>query len=245
MNVIKLFLISFSLFLSALSAQAEVWRITTLEWPPFVCSRCPENGAAAKALRESLAKSGIQVRFEFYSWTKAMHLGKNPEYVGYYPAWPEEIKGTFISSKALFTSPVGFVEPRNKPLQWNQLSDLKGKLIGTSQDYGNTVEFNRLVAEGVIRTEVVESDDTNMRKVALGRLDGALLDINNARYFLSLSLKNISGRININSKVIENKSLHMVFNAHHADQAVKFQEILKTADFQKSVDEYLKKYLRK
>ena len=251
MNVIKLVLLIF-IFIPSLpmpvkrahAATSETWKIATLEWPPFVCSKCPENGAAAKAFRDALKKSGIEVQFVFQSWSSALSVSRAPEYVGYYPAWAESVRPSFMASKVLFTSPVGFVEPRGKPLQWNRLSELKGKVIGVTKDYGNTEEFNRLVREGIIQTEVVESDDTNMRKVALGRLDGALLDINNARYFLSLTLKNISGRININPKIIENKGLYMVFNSHSTSQAERFSQITQGQDFQKSVDEYLKKYLR-
>lgn len=224
--------------------KRKTWTLTTLEWPPFVCSNCPENGAAAKALRETLRKVGVDVKFSFHSWSKSMSLGEEEGYVGYFPAWIEEVKPGFTASSTLFTSPVGFVEPRNKPLVWHSLTDLKGKVIGISQNYGNTVEFNRLVREGVIRVEVVESDDTNLRKVALGRLDGALMDINNARYFLSVNLRNLMGRVSINSKVLENKTLHLAFNGHNKDKAAKMEAALKQSNFQKIVDEYLKKYTR-
>lgn len=245
MNVIKLALLIFiSSPIFAQAAATEIWKVATLEWPPFVCSKCPENGAAAKALRDVMLKEGVEVQFVFHSWTTTLNVARGSDYVGYYPAWLEEIRPTFIGSKILFTSPVGFIEPRGKPLRWNKLADLKGKVIGTTKDYGNTEEFNRLVAEGVIQTEVVESDDTNMRKVALGRIDGALLDINNAKYFLSLSLKNISGRLNINQKILEDKALYMAFNSHHVSQAERFAQVMQSRDFQKNVDEYLKKYIR-
>ncbi|MNJ92693.1 Bacterial extracellular solute-binding protein, family 3 [compost metagenome] len=246
MNVMKLLLV---ILISALKtttahAKSDTWIFTTLEWPPFMCSRCPENGAAAKALRETLRKSGIRVEFSFQSWTKAVKNGSLKENVGFFPAWHEEVREGFVSSSALFFSPVGFVEPRSKPLIWNHLSDLKGKVIGISQDYGYPKEFNQLVAAGVIKVEVVESDDTNLRKVALGRVDGALLDINNARYFLSMSLKNLGGRVSVNNKVVENKSLHAAFNSYSHDKVAILEGALRQTNFQKIVDDYLKKYTR-
>jgi len=230
------------LFFSSVS-KAEKWVITTLEWPPFTCSRCPENGAAAKALRELLKTQGVQVEFRFSSWTQAVKDGAAASKVGYFPAWNEDVKEGFVASDALFQSPIGFIEPRGKPLIWNKLSDLKGKTIGIAQDYGNTAEFNKLVKEGVIKTETVESDDTNIRKVAIGKIDGALLDINNAKYFLAGSLKNLSRDVVINSKVIETKTLHVMFNSHNRDKNAVIQAGLKKVRFQKMIDDYMAKYM--
>jgi polar amino acid transport system substrate-binding protein len=239
----KSFLLMFLVFSSSV-CQAEKWVLTTLEWPPYTCSQCPGKGAAAKALAEALKKQNIELEFVFLPWTEAIKAGADKTNVGYFPAWLEDVKPGFVTSVALFESPLGFLEPKARPLRWNKLSDLKGKTIGVTKDYGNTVEFNRLVAEGVIKTEVVESDDTNMRKVALGKLDGTLIDLNNARYFLDNSLKSISGEISINPKILEKKELYVALNSHdtkkHADVIM---AAMKKGNLQKSIDAYMVKYM--
>jgi len=170
-----------------------------------MCSRCPENGAGAKVLRTALKAIDVEVEFVFLTWSRAVKEGAHQKYVGYYPAWPEDVFAGFKASDVAFKSPLGFIEPKGRPLRWEKLSDLKGKVIGTAQDYGNTVEFNNLVKSGVIKTEVVISDDTNIRKVAAGKLDGAVIDIANAKYYLGTSLKDIAHKVRVSPKILDTK----------------------------------------
>lgn len=224
------------------TARAERWVLTTLEWPPYVCSRCPENGAAANALRSTLKSVGVDVEFVFYSWTQAIKKGRDPGVVGYFPPWIDEVAEGFVMSPPLFQSPLGFIENRDHPLKWSHLADLKGKKIGVTESYGNTVEFARLVKAGVLKTEVAKSDDINVRKVALGKLDAALMDINNARYFIYVSEPQLVGRVNINSKIIETKDLYLALNNKNAAKMEKVKTALKNVNFQRLVDDYLLKF---
>lgn len=226
-------------------AKAEHWVIATLEWPPFTCSRCPENGAAASALRQAMKTVDIEVEFDFLTWPQALKKGARPPYIGYFPVWPESIRPGFTASQILFRSPIGFIEPRNKPLVWKKLSDLHGKLIGLVQDYSIPAAISPLIHDKIIRTESVMSDDTNVRKVALEKLDGALIDLNNARYFLNVSMKPLSGRVNINPHAIENKPLLMSFNPASASKVEKLNEAMLKVSFQGLVDQYLIKYLKR
>ena len=101
------------------------------------------------------------MEFNFLPWERAIAVGAEDGFVGYYPAWPEDVVEGFSQSPVIFTSPVGFIEPKNKPLAWTSLADLTGKKIGIVNGYGNTKSFNDAVASG--------------------RLDGALIDLANAR----------------------------------------------------------------
>ncbi|WII70726.1 transporter substrate-binding domain-containing protein [Bdellovibrio sp. 22V] len=245
MNVIKFFPLLVLLLLFSPRAQAERWVIATLEWPPFICSRCPDNGAAANALRETLKKVDVNVEFVFSSWTQTVKKGNRPDMIGYFPAWKEEVLPEFIASPVLFRSPLGFIEPRGKPLVWNELTDLRGKKIGVTEDYGNTVEFNRLVKNKTIHVEAVISDDTNVRKVALGKLDAALMDINNARYLIYVLQPHLAGRVSINKKIVEDKELFFAFNKHNVEKRKKLEKALTLVNFQRMVDDYLLRYARR
>lgn len=245
MHVIKCTFVLLALGVLSSRAFAERWVVTTLEWPPFTCSRCPDNGAAAKALKESLKAVGVSVEFVFYPWTQAMKKGERPDVVGFFPVWLENIRPGLTPSEPLFRSPVGLIQQRDKPLVWTKLSDLKGKKIGITEGYGNTFEFNRLVREKVLTVEAVKSDDTNVRKVALGQLDGALMDLNNARYLIQVGQPQLAGRVSVNSRIIEEKDLYFVFNIHNKAKAEKLKAGLKKVNYQRQVDDYLLKYLRR
>lgn len=240
----RTFISIISLLFSLSSWAGERWLITTLEWPPFSCEKCPEQGAGCKALKEAMKTVGVDVEFVFLPWTRAIKDGAEAKYVGYYPSWPEDVQSGFSPSQAVFKSPLGFIEPKGKALVWNKLADLKGKNIGTVQDYGNTKEFNQLVKDGVIKTEVVPSDDVNVKKVAGGRLDGAIIDINNAKWFLATDLKDLAGKVQINAKTVEDKDLLIAFNAGGAAKKAKLEEALKKTDTAKIVAEYLQKNMK-
>lgn len=245
MNVMKPIFALLIFLLHGVFAQAETWRINTLDWPPYTCARCPENGAAAKALRDSLKTVGVDVEFVFYTWGQAIQKSSDAAVVGYFPLWRESLKSGFQLSPPLFQSPLGFIEPRNKPLAWNSLMDLRGKKLGVTKDYGNTAEFNRLVKSGVIKVEVAVSDDINVLKVAEGKLDGALMDINNARYFLFTSQAGVLSKVRVNGKILEAKDLYLAVNHKNAGKMDKIKTALKNLNFQRVVDEYLLKYQRK
>lgn len=232
------------LVLAAFEAKAERWVVNTTEWPPFTCSRCPENGAAAKALRETLKQVGIDVEFVFYNWTQALKKGTDPEVVGVFPAWKEITNPDYTPSVLLFRSPIGFLEPRDRPLQWKELKDLKGKLISTTQSYAQPQEFANLVEKKVIRTESVWDDFTNVRKVALGKVDGALMDVNNARYYIYVAQPTLAGRVNVNSRIIGNKELYFAVNSLNHGKMRRLEQGLKKVNFQRIVDDYLVKYVK-
>lgn len=239
----KTFVVTILLFLSAVQARAEKWVVATLEWPPYTCTRCPKSGAGAKALRDALRTQGVEVEFVFSTWTKDIEDARRGKAVGFFPSWLETVASHGLErSVALFESPLGFVESRVKPLKWKKLEDLKGKTIGVAQDYGYTVEFNRLVRDGVIKTETVISDDTNIRKVAAGKIDGAIMDVNNALFFLNTGLSDLAGKVRVSPRDIKVKALYVAWGKGHKDKDLILRRALKEVNTQKIVDDYLRQY---
>lgn len=227
--------------------KAEKWKVTTLEWPPFTCEKCPDQGVGCKALRDALKSVGVDVEFVFLPWNRAVKEGGKAEFIGYYPAWPEDVVDGFLGSDPIFKSPLGFVEAKSKPLgRLQALKDLAGKNIGSVQGYGNTKEFNELVKKGLIKSDQATADDFNIKKVAAGRLDGAIVDTNVAKYMLQTDLKDVAGKIGINALVAENKDLLLVFNKVGDSKArnAKLVEALKKVNTQKIVDDGLKDLLK-
>lgn len=240
-NILFLLIASLSF---AVPAHAEKWVLTTLEWPPFTCEKCPDQGAGAKALRDALKSVGVELELVFVPWTRAIKEGADKKYTGYYPAWPEDVIPGFSPSPVIFSSEVGFIEPVGKPLGWTQLSDLKGKTIGVVQDYGNTKEFNEEAKKGTFKTESVTSDDLNVKKVAGGRIDGAFIDLANARWFLSKDLKDLTSKVKISEKNLGTKNLHVALNSHSSAKAAKISEALTKVDTNKIISEYLSAHLK-
>lgn len=232
--------------LLSFSVAAEQWKVTSLDWQPFSGAALPEGGAGVAVLRAALKAEGIDLVVEFYPWTRAMETAKDPAYAGYFPAWPEDVVTGFVASPVLFRSAVGFVEPKAAPLVWSKLEDLRGKTIGTVQDYGNTPEFMRLIQAGTIKTQVVINDLTNIRKVAGGRIDGAFIDLTNLRYLLKNDARDLAAKVQANARVIDNKDLLLAINTGFANKnAVEvLRRGLSKIDADKIIKDYMARYIR-
>lgn len=235
-----------ALLFSFQTLGTETWKIASLDWKPYSGEFLPEGGIGIVILREALKAEGINLVVEFYPWSRAIQTARKPAYAGLYPAWNEEILGSFVKSPSLFKSPVGFVEPKSKPLVWSKLEDLKGKTIGIVQDYGNTYEFNLLVKKGVIKTEVVVSDVLNIRKVAAGRINGAFIDLNNLDYLLKNDAKDVAQKVQANSRVIVTKDLFLAINARFENKNVAsiLQRGISKINPDKIINDYKKKYMK-
>ncbi|MFP5520107.1 MAG: substrate-binding periplasmic protein [Bdellovibrionia bacterium] len=213
------FFVGFVLFIisSVGFANKKTYKVATLEWPPFVCTECPGQGIAASALKKALASQNIDIVFEFMSWSQAIRISNNPEFLGYFPAWDTEFEKGFIQSQPLFESPLGFVERKDNPIQWQTLKDLKGLRIGGAKDYRYPTKFLDLAGEGFFKFEIVVSDDTNLRKLAQKKLDAVIIDKNNAAYLIKKSSSKIRRQLAINPKVLETKNLYIMLNKKHED----------------------------
>jgi polar amino acid transport system substrate-binding protein len=244
--MLKTLLVAAAMLVSLPAMAAEKWKVTSLDWQPFSGKALPEGGAGIAVLRAALKAEGIELEVEFYPWTRAVKTAKQPGYAGVYPTWPEDTSDGFTGSAVLFKSPVGFVEPKSKPLVWSKLDDLKGKKIGIVQDYGNTPEFMALVDSGAIRGEVVVDDLTNIKKVAGGRIDGAFIDLNNLSYFLKNDAKDIASQVQANAKVIDSKNLLLAINNNFTNKkanAILSRGIAKI-NAEKIIKDYMDKYMK-
>lgn len=223
----------------SLSSKAESWKIATLEWPPYVCSKCYKNGAAANALREALKTKGITVEFVFYPWVKARKIASHRSFVGYFPAWKEGVLPGFMASEPLFNSPLNVMERTDHPLQWKELKDLKGKTFAVTEGYGNTSEFNSLVKDGTLKTVTVLSEESTIRRLISGGADAVLIDMFVGMYYLNKVFSLERSKLSLNPRIVENKGLYLAFNEGSLPKAEVLNNILAKQSLQNSVKEYL------
>ncbi len=159
------------------AAKAELWRLTSLNWPPYAGVEVEDRGAGIKALREVLASMGDTLPVEFLPWSRAQRKAADePGIVGYYPAWPSEVYDGFFASEVVFRSPVGFAELRRAPITWQGLDDLVGQRIAIVSTYTYSDDFQALINSGKVRVVKAESDAAALRMLARGRVDTVAID---------------------------------------------------------------------
>ncbi len=239
-------MISIITLLFAINASAaEVWKLATLEYPPYNCEKCKDLGAMSKALTAAAKSAGIELKFEWLPWTRAINDSKAGKFVGYWPSWPEDCVEGFLISEPITYGPFGVVENKSKPLKYENTQGLTKYTIGSVQDYGNTKEFNELVKAGKIKNEVVVDDGLNLRKVAGGRLDGAVVDGLVMKHMLKFDMPEIASKVQFNSVVLENKVLGICFNTKdHAKLNAKLKEALAKTPSEPIVKEFLETHFK-
>lgn len=167
---------------------AEVWKVASLEWPPFSGAKLPDGGSGIKALRDSLKENGIELVVEYFPWARISLQASTPDFVGFYPAWPEDLVKGYSSSGTLFKSPLVIAQNKNSPQKTASIDDLKGKFVAVVQGYGNTKEFNDMVAKGIIIGDSGPDDLTGVKKLEAGRVDAMVIDRNVLNYILKFEI---------------------------------------------------------
>ncbi len=218
------------------SVMAESVNLASLDWPPYTGAKLPGQGISAQVVTAVFAKAGIDSQFKFLPWQRAVDTARSDaSFVGYFPEYADP------SSPCLFSEPIGhgplgFAEQSGKPIVWSALGDLKSIKIGVVAGYVNTAEFDRMVAADELKADVATSDELNLLKLANGRFDLAVVDQNVMQYLLQTSpkLKPLAAKLQFNTKLLEDKSLHVCFtNSPAGKQALaKFNEALKQVDVQ-------------
>lgn len=195
------------------AAYAEIIRLTSLHWPPYSGKNLPAEGASIAVVKAAFAAMGHQLEVDFYPWSRAVKLAhqSNTPYVGYFPEYYYDTV-EFVFSLPMGMSPLGLIEQRKHPISWVSIKDLRAYRLGVVQDYVNTEELDRAIADDLQVAEAVTSDEYNIKKVAAGRIDAAVIDVYVMRYLLrQAKLKPLADKVQLNSQLLANKHLYVAF----------------------------------
>lgn len=229
--------------------QKTVW-LTTLEWPPYTSTELPELGASIVVARAAFAAMGYTLEVSFYPWQRAIYTAKNDKkYSGYFPEYyADDITAEFIFSDPMGEGPLGFIEPKEKPVKWKRLSDLQQLRIGTVSGYVNTDEFDLKAGLDELRVEPVIDDVSNIKKLLARRIDIAVMDKYVFEYLVKTDKSVTAGKkeLQFNTRILENKKLYICFrkDKNGEEMAKIFNEGLKRINYRKVQTEYFAKILK-
>jgi polar amino acid transport system substrate-binding protein len=159
------------------TSSAETWRITSLEWPPYSGSNLKGGGKAIAALRAVLKEAEIDLEVDFMPWTRAQSVATAPEYVGYFPAWPEEVREGFTASDTVDLSLVGVLQRKGSNANWATIEELfKNYRVGFVKSYVYPAELQRQIYQNYDPEDGAEDEHDLARVLDAGRVDVALTD---------------------------------------------------------------------
>ncbi|WP_174875724.1 substrate-binding periplasmic protein [Vogesella oryzae] len=157
-----------------MSAFADkVVNLATTDYPPYFAAQLPEDGAVAAITRAALAKQGYRLVLHYRPWARLMAEVRSGQYDGVMAVWFDDTRARYLAySHPLVNSVIGFYGNRRKPIDVRSLATLRSYQIGTVSDYKNPDAFTAAHLQ-----EVPADDDlTNLKKLAVGRLDLVLID---------------------------------------------------------------------
>ena len=132
----KFFLLVLMMVMPISYAQ-ETWKIASLKWGPYAEPELPDQGSSIQKLRELLKKENITLIVEFYPWTRAKKLVEsNSDYVGIFPAWPEDVFDGAIISPAVDWSEISILKVSEHEVNFDTIDELFEKYsVGIVRTY--------------------------------------------------------------------------------------------------------------
>ena len=208
MLIKKLFLFLVVVFTSNLYA-GETWKIASLSWPPYSAPEIENQGSSIHKLRELLKKEDITLIVEFYPWKRAKYIvATNSEYVGIFPAWPEDIFEGAIISSAVDWSEVSVLKRKEDIITFESLEQLFKKYrVGVVGSYIYPKEISDAMRKYPQHVDAALNELLLLKKLVKGRDNAAITDPNVMFY---LAEKEGESNLEIVSS-IGNKELVLAF----------------------------------
>ncbi len=208
---------------AAALAGEKVVRLTSLDWPPYT-SPSASHGVVEQVVRQAFKAMGYTLVTEFFPFNRAVANGlQDPQFAGYYP----EYRSQALASACLFSDsigggPLGFAQRKAHPVAWKSLDDLAGVRIGTVLGYVNTNDFDARVKAGRLTVDEAKDDAANLKKLAMGRVDLAVVDRNVMAHLLATdqSLAPMADQVEFHPRLLEDKTLHVCFRPDPQGQAL-------------------------
>jgi polar amino acid transport system substrate-binding protein len=160
---------------SALLARAETLVAIDNANPPFMYQQDGQPmGIYPRMLRAIFDRLGEPLNIQAMPWKRALLRGASGELgIGGIYKNAERLE-VFDYSEPIFEERLLLYVHRDRPFPFQRTEDLHGKRIGVIRGWSYTEEFDRAVRTGQIEAQEGSSDESNLRKLASGRLDAVI-----------------------------------------------------------------------
>ncbi|WP_286785993.1 MULTISPECIES: substrate-binding periplasmic protein [Pseudomonas] len=166
------YLLFASLVLFGHGVAAEEVVLTNGEWAPYLGQQLPHNGVASRIVSKAFAIEGVQVKWEFLPWARALHLAEQGQRAGT-AVWlrsPERDTQFYVSTEVV-SSGYSLFHRKGETLNWQRVADLRGLRIGGINGYDYGADFQRAEQSGELKVVRLPSEEQGLRMLLANRLD--------------------------------------------------------------------------
>ncbi|SIP87530.1 amino acid ABC transporter substrate-binding protein, PAAT family [Alkalispirochaeta americana] len=151
----------------------QVIRLGVDDFPPYISRDQPGYGVLAEIITEVFAQAGLEVRYLFMPWNRALLHTEEGDLLEGTPGWfrTPQREEVFLVSDPIVSDCQSFFHLKDRSISWNTVEDLKGFVIGATRGYDYGAAFMKAREEGTLDVEWVSRDIYNFRKLLLGRID--------------------------------------------------------------------------
>ena len=215
------------------SESNKVLTLATLNWPPYIGEELCNKGWVFQFAIALLTSKGYQVNIEFYPWARSVKLVEEgtvdilfPEYFIESSA-PSDVISSAKRRELLELSnrfpggEIALLKRKDYSFELREdLSNLKGKLIGVVRGYQNTPEFDAMMDAKLFKVIKAVDELQLMKLLAAKRVDFIIGDPKVFNY--SVNYSNLS---NANKKTLLNASeqVHPALKYNHLYFAISNQ----------------------
>ncbi len=200
------------LTLSALlsPARGADVQLMSTDFPPYFAAGLPNGGPLTEIVTEAFAKVGHEANIQFVPWARAMEYAKDGKVDGLHGGWHSKERETwFVFSEPLPGNELVFYKRRgSKPDAFTSYEKLKQFTIGVVKAYRNPAAFET----AGLQTDVANSDQTNLRKLANHRVDLVLIDRGLAEYLLKTELPEYRDQLEALEPSVETLPIHILIS---------------------------------
>lgn len=226
----------FLLLIASFSAAQEPARLICDIWPPYqIEENGTVNGFSTELVQAVYRNMEVPIaEIKAYPWKRAMNILEHGHAEALFSANQTEERKIFARYPAemLFEAP-WIIWTRGKT-KLHSLEDLKGKRVGVVLGYSYTDEFWEFI-ETYCTVEKVSTDETNFRKLKIGRLDAVVAEYGNGQYLTAkFGWESIKPRRSIE---IKKDGLYIMFNRINVSQSF-VDEFSRQLKLFKGTDQY-------
>lgn len=195
-------------------AQARVILVSSGEYPPWSGESLPGQGLVNRIVAEAFRREGVDVRFRFYPWRRALEVLRNGGVQASSFWFEDESRNReFLYSAQLSEHREVLFHRRDTILPaWSRLEDLASFRFCATRGYTYTSSFWLLVGNGTLRADESSSDEICLRKLLAGRVDVFPMDESAGRTLLASGAfpAASAGQLAINEQVLRVQAGHLL-----------------------------------
>ena len=216
-------LIASSLFCLVLArANATEINLITAPYPPYYGPNLTNQGPITEIVVSAYKKVGYRVNITYVPWARALETVKAGKAEGLYGAWySAERTQWFVYSHQLLSNEIVLYKHKGTaPETFTSYSDLQPYKIGIVRGYRNPPAFDA----AHLRTDVADTDATNLKKLAAKRIDLILIDRETATHLLQHELPEYREHLEAVEPPVEVVPMHLIISKKAEDYQTKMDD---------------------